>query len=352
MPKEYLGHIFETFTREHSATVSGIQGTGLGMSITKNIVDMMNGDIRVESEVGKGSLFTVTLNFRIADRFVEAGPIPEMLGARALVVDDDMDTCRSISKMLRDIQMRPDWTTSGKEAVVRAQDAAEMMDEYKAYIIDYMMPDMNGIETVRRIRKVISAEVPIVVLTAYDWADFEDEAREAGVTAFVSKPIFMSELRAVLTQPMGESGTESPKAVAPNREIPDYSGKRVLLVEDNELNLEIATAILEETGMVVDTAEDGDLAVATIDKAPSDRYDLVFMDIQMPRMDGYTATREIRTLPDNRKANIPIVAMTANAFEEDRQRAYKAGMNGHIIKPISIEAIAKVVDEIFAARHD
>ncbi len=352
MSKEYLGHIFETFTRERSATVSGIQGTGLGMAITKNIVDMMNGDIRAQSEAGKGSLFTVTLNLRIAEKFVEAQPIPELLGARALIVDDDMDTCRSISKMLRDIQMRPDWTTSGKEAVVRAQDAAETLDEYKAYIIDYLMPDMNGIETVRRIRKVIGTEAPIIVLTAYDWTDFEEEARQAGVTAFVSKPIFMSELRAVLTQPAGTSGGEDPQAETGRNETPDYSGKRVLLVEDNELNREIATAILEETGMAVDIATDGDVAVATIDKAPSDKYDLVFMDIQMPRMDGYTATREIRTLPDNRKANIPIVAMTANAFEEDKQKAYKAGMNGHIIKPISIEAIAKVVDGIFTAKRD
>ena len=189
------------------------------------------------------------------------------------------------------------------------------------------------------------------MLTAYDWTEFEDEARQAGVTAFVSKPIFMSELRAVLTQPETKGGTESTEAETEEKEAPDYSGKRVLLVEDNELNLEIATALLEEAGMTVDTAKDGDIAVATIDEAPSDRYDLVFMDIQMPRMDGYTATREIRTLPDNRKANIPIVAMTANAFEEDRQKAYKAGMNDHIIKPISIEAIAKVVDEIFAERR-
>ena len=346
MSKEYLGHIFETFTRERSATVSGIQGTGLGMAISKNIVDMMNGDIKVESEEGKGSLFTVTLNLRIGNAFVEAEPIPELLGAKALIVDDNMDTCRSISKMLRGIQMRPDWATSGKEAVVRAQDAAEMMDEYKVFIIDYLMPDMNGIETVRRIRKVISAEVPIIVLTAYDWTDFESEARQAGVTAFVSKPIFMSELRAVLTQPVAKEGMEGPKAGAGKKETHDYSGKRVLLVEDNELNREIATAILEEAGMTVDSAGDGDVAVAAIDKAPSDRYDLIFMDIQMPKMDGYTATREIRTLSDNRKANIPIIAMTANAFEEDKRKSLESGMNGHVIKPISIETIAKALDEV------
>ena len=346
MSKEYLGHIFETFTREYSATVSGIQGTGLGMAITKNIVDMMGGDIRVESEVGKGSLFTVTLNMRIGNGFVKNDPIPELLGAKALIVDDNMDTCRSVSKMLRDIQMRPDWTTSGKEAIVRAQDAAEMMDEYKVYIIDYLMPDMNGIETVRRIRNVISADVPIIVLTAYDWTDFESEARQAGVTAFVSKPIFMSELRTVLTQPAIKEGLESLKIEKEKKEIYDYSGKRVLLVEDNELNREIATAILEEAGMKVDSVDDGDVAVSTIHNAPADQYDLVFMDIQMPKMDGYTATREIRTLPDNRKANIPIIAMTANAFEEDRRKSYEYGMNGHIIKPISIEEIAKVLDEL------
>ena len=344
MSQEFVGHIFDTFSREFSSTVSGIQGTGLGMAITKNIVDMMGGDIQVESEEGKGSLFTVTLNLRLANEPIQMEPIKELLGARALIVDDDMNTCRSVSKMLRDIQMRPDWTTSAKEAIVHAQDASETKDEYKVYIIDYLMPDMNGIETVRRIRKVISEDVPIIVLTAYDWADFEHEAREAGVTAFVSKPIFMSELREVLTQPvMGEKIT---KKEAKEKKC-DYSGKHVLLVEDNELNREIATALLEEIGMTIDSVEDGDVAVATINRKPADKYDLILMDVQMPRMDGYTATREIRTLQDNRKANIPIVAMTANAFEEDRKMAFESGMNGHIIKPISIEEIAKVLDKIF-----
>ena len=344
MSKEYLEHIFDAFSREYSSTVSGVQGTGLGMAITKNIIDMMGGEIKVESEEGKGSLFTVTMDLRLADEIVKNEPIPALLGARALVVDDDLNTCRSVSKMLRDIEMRPDWTASGKEAIVRAQDAAEMNDEYKVYIIDYMMPDMNGIETVRRLRKVISEDVPIIVLTAYDWADLEHEAREAGVTAFVSKPIFMSELRAVLTQPVVGEGIAREEA---KKKIYDYSGKRALLVEDNELNREIATALLEETGMTIDSVSDGDVAVSTINGSPADKYDLILMDVQMPRMDGYTATREIRTLPDNKKANIPIVAMTANAFEEDRKKALECGMNDHIIKPISIEAIAKVLDKIF-----
>ncbi len=343
MSKEFQQHIFDTFSREYSSTVSGIEGTGLGMAITKNIVEMMGGDIKVESEEGKGSLFTVTLNLRLANEPVKNDPIPALLGARALVVDDDLNTCRSVSKMLRDIEMRPDWTASGKEAIVRAQDAVDMNDEYKVYIIDYLMPDMNGIELVRRIRKVISEEVPIIVLTAYDWSDFESEARAAGVTAFVSKPIFMSELREVLKNPaIGESLKKEE-----GQRTYDYSGKKALLVEDNQLNREIATAILNETGMSVDSVNDGDVAVATINGAPADKYDLIFMDVQMPKMDGYTATREIRTLPDNEKANIPIIAMTANAFEEDKRKAYECGMNGHIIKPISIEEIAKVLDSLF-----
>ena len=344
MSKEFLEHIFESFSREYSSTVSGIQGTGLGMAITKNIVDMMGGEITAESEEGKGSLFTVKLNLLLANEPVKNEPIPALMGARALVVDDDLDTCRSVSKMLRDIKMRPDWTASGKEAIVRAQDAADMKDEYKVYIIDYLMPDMNGIETVRRIRRVISEEVPIIVLTAYDWDDFEYEAKEAGVTAFVSKPLFMSELRKVLTQ------SEQKETAEPHKEHYDYSGKHVLLVEDNELNREIATAILEGAGIKVDCACDGTEAVDIMYKANEDEYDLIFMDIQMPRMDGYTATHEIRTFANNKKANIPIVAMTANAFDEDRKKSLEAGMNGHIAKPISIKEIAKVLNAIFAVK--
>ncbi len=345
MSKEFVSHVFESFTRERSSTVSGVQGTGLGMAITKNIVDMMGGEITAESELGKGSLFTVKLSMRLANEPVKTEPIPDLLGARALVVDDDIDTCRSISKMLRDIQMRPDWTASGKEAIVRAQDAAEMKDEYKVYIIDYLMPDMNGIETVRRIRKVISEEVPIIVLTAYDWADFEVEAREAGVTAFVSKPLFMSELRQVLTKTNEKENTK-----VQEKEHYDYGGKHVLLVEDNELNREIATALLEEMNIIVDCATDGTEAVDIMYKANEDKYDLILMDIQMPKMNGYTATHEIRTLANNRKANIPIVAMTANAFEEDRQKSIEAGMNGHITKPISFKEVAKVLDKVFLGK--
>ena len=200
---------------------------------------------------------------------------------------------------------------------------------------------MNGIETVRRIRKVIEPGTPIIILTAYDWADIEDEARQAGVTAFVSKPLFMSELRDALTHKV-VSGRQS---LLPKHG--DYTGKKVLLVEDNELNREIATAILEEAGLKVDAVEDGTDAVAKMNEAAEDEYDLILMDIQMPKMDGYTATREIRTLSSSKKASIPIVAMTANAFEEDRQKAFKAGMNAHIAKPIDIKTILAVFDLVF-----
>ena len=344
MSQEFQQHVFDSFSREQTATRSGIQGTGLGMAITKNIVDMMGGTITVKSEQGKGTEFTVTLDCKISKTQTKSQPIPELRGARALVVDDDAQTCMSVSKMLRDIEMNADWTTSGKEAVLRAEEAHEQGKEFKVYIIDWLMPDMNGIETVRRIRKIIDPGTPIIILTAYDWSDVEQEAREAGVTAFVAKPLFMSELRAALTHTQPEE---------PSMKLPqhtDYTGKKILLVEDNELNREIATAILEEAGLQVDAVEDGTDAVQRMTETPEDSYDLILMDIQMPRMDGYTATRKIRALSNPKKASIPIVAMTANAFDEDRQKAFSAGMNAHIAKPINVTVLIKTLDEIFGDR--
>lgn len=302
---------------------------------------MMGGNIKVKSELGKGSEITIGLRFKTTSATKNRGVIQELNGFRALVADDNMDSCVSVEKMLRTIGLRPEWTTSGKEAVFRAKYATEQNDPFHVYIIDWLMPDMNGIETVRRIRKVIEPGTPIIILTAYDWADIEDEARQAGVTAFVSKPLFMSELRDALTHKV-VSGRQP---LLPKHS--DYTGKKVLLVEDNELNREIATAILEEAGLKVDAVEDGTDAVARMNEAAEDEYDLILMDIQMPKMDGYTATREIRTLSSNKKANIPIVAMTANAFEEDRQKAFKAGMNAHIAKPIDVNILMGTLDKVF-----
>ena len=341
MSEEFQKTIFEAFTREKSSTVSGIQGTGLGMAITKNIVDMMGGTISVNSKPNEGSEFIVNLRFKISGNTVKYEKIPELQGLHILVADDDTNTCLSVCSMLREIGMRPDWTNYGKEAIIRAKDAIDNSDEFKAYIIDWMMPDLNGIETVRRIRKVIGDSAPIIILTAYDWADIENEAREAGVTAFCSKPIFMSELRDVLSKPYHVSET-----VETEPDEIDFTGKRILLAEDNEFNQQIAMQILSEFGLEVEYANDGSIAVEMMKEAESGYYNLILMDIQMPHMDGYEATRLIRALDDKEKASIPIIAVTANAFDEDKKEAIDAGMNGYLAKPYAIPEMKKTISEM------
>ena len=347
MSEEFLKHVFEPFEREQTATVSGIQGTGLGLAITKNIIDMMNGTVEVESEVGKGTEFIVSFRFRTLNQSQETEHLEKLMNLRALIVDDDVNTCMSVSKMLSSIGMNPDWTTQGKEAVVRTQFAIEENKPYSAYIIDWLMPDMNGIEVVRRIRKVIGDTATIIILTAYDWADIEEEAKEAGVTAFCSKPIFLSELRQILVAPYVEPEAEI-------KEEPEelLKGKKILLVEDNEINQEIAREILGAEGLVIDIVGDGTEAVDTIKNVEADTYDLILMDIQMPIMDGYEATRQIRALEDSARSSIPIVAMTANAFDEDRQKAIEAGMNGHVAKPIDIEKLMDTLKDILIDYND
>ena len=340
MSSAFQEHIFEQFAREETSTVSKIQGTGLGMAITKNLVDMMGGSISVESEPGKGSEFTVSLRFPISGEQAVPQRIPQLEGLRALVADDDTNTCLNVSKMLRMIGMRSDWTTSGHEAVVRTQDAIEQGDGFDVFIIDWMIPDLNGLEVVRRIRKLIGSNTPIIILTAYDWADVEVEAKAAGVTAFCAKPLFMSELRRILAEPFlpAEAAEQTEKTA-------DFAGKRLLVVEDNALNREIAVTMLEEGGFEVDTAENGKVAVDKVRESAPGYYDLVLMDIQMPIMDGYAAARAIRALPDAEKAGLPIVAMTANAFDEDRQNAEKAGMNGHLSKPFDMQQLLTMLRE-------
>ncbi len=312
------------------------------MAITKNIVDMMGGEISVESQVGKGTTFTVSLKFYACSGSVRQEVIPELNGLRALVVDDDFNTCSSVTKMLSTIGMRPDWTTSGKEAVLRAKLAGEQNDEYAVFIIDWLMPDMNGVEVVRRIRGIIGEGKPIIILTAYDWSDIEEEARKAGVTAFCSKPIFLSELREILESPF--VAQEEPDLLS--QEAISFEGKEILLVEDNELNQEIAVEILRQSGFMIEVAGDGAVAVEKLREAAPGRYDLVLMDIQMPIMDGYEAARQIRAMDKPGVADIPIIAMTANAFEEDRKAALEAGMDGHIPKPINVPELISLLAEI------
>ena len=340
MSKDFVDHIFEPFERETTVTQNGIQGTGLGMAITRNIVEMMNGNIRVESEVGKGSTFTVELSLRLQDIEKNAAQIKELEGLRALVVDDDFNTCDSVSKMLKQIGMRSEWTTSGREAVYRAKSAYEEGDAYHTYIIDWQMPETSGVETARRIRNSVGGDVPIIILTAYDWTDIEEDAKAAGVTAFCAKPLFMSDLKTVLLAVNNliekeEETAEWTKA--------DFRGKRVLLVEDIELNREIAEVILTEAGFEVETAPDGTDAVAMVKKAEEYYYDVILMDIQMPIMDGYEATRTIRNLPRKDVKDLPIIAMTANALEEDKEAALKNGMNAHIAKPLDMDIFMSVL---------
>lgn len=341
MSEDFVSHIFEPFERERNSTISGIQGTGLGMAITKNIVDMMHGSIEVKSEQNVGTEFIVSLTLRLRSDVKEVPVIPMLKDCRALVVDDDFNTCDSVSYMLQQIGLRAEWTLSGKEAILRTRQAIMRGDDYRIYVIDWLMPDMNGIEVVRRIRKESDANAPIIVLTAYDWTDIEEEAREAGVTAFCSKPLFLSEFRNCLNSIVGKTDTAA-EAVMPSAH---YTG-RILLVEDNELNQEIASAILEEAGFDVEIADNGSIAIEMITSSGPGYYRLVLMDVQMPVMDGYTATRAIRGLDNAQLASIPIIAMTANAFEEDRRQAIACGMNGHVAKPINIEKLLETLNNI------
>ena len=344
MSPEFAKKIFEPFERERTSTVSRIQGTGLGMAITKNIVDMMGGTIEVQTAQGKGSEFIICLPMRTQDEHRPVEKITELEGLKALVVDDDFNTCDSVTKMLVKVGMRTEWTLSGKEAVLRARQSIEMSDVYHAYIIDWRLPDMNGIEVTRQIRS-LHDDTPIIILTAYDWSDIEVEAKAAGVTAFCSKPMFMSDLRETLMSALGQKLTDAPQELLPEEDA-DFKDRHILLVEDNELNREIAQEILREYGFRVDTAENGAVAVEKVSTAAPGSYDLVLMDVQMPVMDGYTATRQIRALEDPALAGIPILAMTANAFDEDRRNAMESGMNGFLSKPIVIGDLVQELHKI------
>ena len=343
MSPEFAKKIFEPFERERTSTVSRIQGTGLGMAITRNIVEMMGGTIKVQTEKNRGTEFIICLPLRVQTGTRREEKIAELAGLKALVVDDDFNTCDSVAKLLTRVGMRAEWTLSGREAVLRARQSIELGDPCRAYIIDWRLPDMNGIEVTRQIRS-LNDDTPIIILTAYDWSDIEGEAKAAGVTAFCSKPMFLSDLRDTLLTAIGHTQTAA-QDILPGKNA-DFRGRHILLVEDNELNREIAVAILHEYGFLVDTAENGAVAVEKIRTSDPGRYDLVLMDVQMPVMDGCTATRRIRALKDPARAAVPIVAMTANVFEEERKRAFDCGMNGFLSKPIVIEELIDALRDI------
>lgn len=343
MSREFIPHIFEPFEREKNTTTSGIQGTGLGMAITRSIIDMMNGSIEVESEEGAGTEVTVSVTFRI-NPAAENAEIPELVNRRVLVVNVDLNTQNNMSHLLQTIGMRADWASSEQEAVRRIREMSMRGESYGSYLIDWRLPDMDVAGTVARIRSEAGENPTMVVLTSYDWSEIEEAAKAAGVTSFCSKPLFLSELKSCLqTAKDGEEVREDNRGEGVKSDI-----GHILLVEDNELNQEIAVAILEDAGFRPEIASNGQIAVDMVRASKPGYYGLVLMDVQMPVMNGYEATREIRRLEDCRLASIPILAMTANAFEKDKQEALKCGMNGHIAKPIDIEKMLDILHKVLA----
>ena len=345
MSKDFIEHIFEPFARERTSTVSGIPGTGLGMAITKNIVDMMGGKIVVESDPDVGTEIKVSLDFKTCGETPHRSiAIEQLSGFRALVADDSMDACVSVCRMLEAIGMNPEWTMSGTEAVYKAKYAYEGGRPYRAFVIDWLMPDMNGVEAVRRIRAEIGNDTPIIILTAYDWTEIETEARAAGVTAFLAKPLFMSDLYETLSSAVGEVVPVTGDAMlnlSPFAAAND--SKTALVVEDNDLNREIVAAILKGRGIAVEEAENGAAGVEMVRTSEPGYYDLVLMDIQMPVMNGLDAAQAIRALGRPDTDTLPIIAVSANAFDEDKARSLAAGMNGHISKPFEKE----MLDDLF-----
>ncbi len=342
MSEAYLAHIFEPFSRAEDLRTSKIQGTGLGMAIAQNIVHMMNGNITVESQLGKGSKFTVTIYLRLQD--AQDIDTSELADLSVLVVDDDDCACQTLCTMLDEIGMRSEGCTSGQDAVTAVQRALNTALPFYAAILDWKMPGMDGLETARAIKRLVGDTLPIIILSAYDWSDIEPEARAAGVDAFLSKPVFKSGLIRTFKSLRNEAPEDSNKT-SPLEPLlqNDFSGHRVLLVEDNDLNREIAREVLELAGLTVEEAENGQIAVDLFSASEAGYYSLILMDIQMPVMNGYDAATAIRALKHPDSLRVPILAMTANAFVEDIQAAKAAGMNEHLAKPIDFEALGAVL---------
>ena len=342
MTPEFQKIMFEPFSRADDHRTTKVQGTGLGMAIARNIVNLMNGDIQVESAPNKGTKITVTVYLKLQEN--EKEQEKELLDLPVLVVDDDKTCCESTVATLQEIGIAGEWVLTGKEAVERCYARHETNSDYFAVILDWKMPEMDGIATARKIRERVGEDVTIIILTSFDFSEIEEEARAVGVNAFMAKPLFRSRLTATLRQFTSGKTEKNARNYLEDFAKENYAGKRILLVEDNELNREIATEIIGMTGVTIDSAENGKIAVEKVMEAPEKWYDLIFMDIQMPIMNGYEATAAIRALAGSR-GKVPIIAMTANAFAEDVQLAKNTGMNEHIAKPLDLNKLNDVLKQ-------
>lgn len=337
----FLPHIFDAFTREYDGRVDKTEGSGLGMAITKKIVDLMDGTISIQSQWGKGTTFLINLSLQINEVELDGFSLPPL---RILVVDDDEIMCEYTTQTLIDCGVKAEWVTDGAEAIRRIQKAHQEQSDFKAVILDWQMPKQDGIETVRQIRQELLSTIPILIASAYDWNEIEQEALEIGVTAFLPKPLFRSTLCCGLQKYVLGNTTAS---LAHKREKQyDFTGKRLLLAEDNELNREIAVELLTEVGAEIQTVNNGLECIEAFEEAPVGHYNLILMDVRMPVMDGYTATKKIRQLEREDAATIPILAMTADAFAEDIAAAFEAGMNGHLSKPLDVMAMKSEISKL------
>ena len=306
------------------------------MAITKAIVDLMEGSIELQSEPGKGTDFHITLDFERATVEEENMMLPPW---KMLVVDDDQDLCHSAVLSLREIGVAAEWALNGHTAIQMVEKHHTDNDDYQIVLLDWKMPDMNGLETAKEMRKHLGDDVPILIISAYDWSDIEDEAKEAGAQGFISKPLFKSNLYLGLKPYM--LGEEEEKEEGRKEEV-QFHGKRILLAEDNDLNWEIAEAILSEVGFQLERAENGKICLEKFSQSEVGFYDIILMDIRMPVMNGYEATQKIRAL-DRKDADLPIIAMTADAFSEDIQRSKECGMNEHIAKPLDMNRLMQIL---------
>lgn len=338
MSREFQEKIFDTFARENTEQVQNINGTGLGMSITKCIVDIMEGTIQVESEQGKGSKFHVILDLKKAETNEEEMKLPEW---NVLVVDDNEQLCSSAVSNLEELGAHADWTLDGRKAVQMVEEHHEKKDDYHFVLIDWKMPHMDGIQTIREIRNRIGDEIPVFLISAYDFSDIEEKAHAAGIEGFISKPLFKSTLYSSLKQYAKESDNELRQKESSQF---DFSGKHVLIAEDIDLNWEIAEEILSSFGFILDRVANGQECVEIFKNSEVGYYDAVLMDIRMPVMNGYDATKAIRAL-DRPDKELPIIAMTADAFSDDARQCFDSGMNAHLAKPLDIKECLRTLEK-------